>query len=155
MEWHAHIFNGKSILESGKTNLRGSGTKPRNFVAVRDVAYFVPLALSDPRLKNRTIEVGGPDNFSNNQVAELYGRMAGVVPKVNRLPPTVAKVLSMVLKPFNPGISRMMYVGSLPANAFGEQFDPKALQAEFGMRLTTLEEFVRERVAGKHRVVAA
>src|SRR6266487_1495686 len=30
MEWHAHIFNGKSILEKGKTSLLGMGTKPRN-----------------------------------------------------------------------------------------------------------------------------
>jgi len=147
MEWHAHIFNGKSILESGKTSLLGKGTKPRNFMAVRDVAQFVVAALTDPKLKNRTIEIGGPENFTNNQVSELYGKIAGVTPKVNHMPPLIAKAMSIMLKPFQPGVSRIMYMGSLPDDAFSERFDPAALLAEFPTHLTTLEEFIHERVA--------
>ena len=59
----------------------------------------------------------------------------------------MASVLSVVLKPFQPGVSRIMYMNSLPNDAFSETFDPTALLAEFPMHLTTLEEFVRERVA--------
>ena len=147
MEWHAHIFNGKSILESGKTSLLGKGTKLRNFVAVRDVAQFAVLALTEPKLQNRMLEVGGPGNFTNNQVAEMYGELAGVTPKVNHMPPAIAKVMSIVLKPFQPGVSRIMYVNSLPDDAFNQRFDPAALLAEFPMHLTWLEEFIRERVA--------
>jgi uncharacterized protein YbjT (DUF2867 family) len=147
MEWHAHIFNGKSILESGKTSLLGKGTKLRNFIAVRDVAQFAVLAVTDPKLQNRTLEIGGPGNFTNNQVTELYGKLAGVPPKISRLPSAVAKVMSIALKPFHPGLSRVMYIGSLPDEAFSERFDPAALLAEFPMHLTTLEEFVQERVA--------
>jgi uncharacterized protein YbjT (DUF2867 family) len=147
MEWHAHIFNGKAILETGKTSLLGKGTKPRNFVAVRDVAHFTVLALTEPKLKDRTLDVGGPGNFTNNQVAQLYGKLAGITPKVSHLPPAMASVLSVVLKPFQPGVSRIMYMNSLPNDAFSETFDPTALLAEFPMHLTTLEEFVRERVA--------
>lgn len=146
MEWHAHIFNGKSILESGKTSLVGKGTKLRNFVAVRDVARFAVLALTDPRLQNRTLEVGGPGNFTNNQVAELYGKMAGLTPKIGRLPAGMAKALSLALKPFHAGLSRVLYVGSLPDEAFSERYDPAGLLSEFPLELTTLEEFVRERV---------
>jgi NADH dehydrogenase len=51
METHAHFLNGKSILETGKTSLLGNGTKPRNFIAVRDVAQFAVLALTDARPK--------------------------------------------------------------------------------------------------------
>jgi uncharacterized protein YbjT (DUF2867 family) len=147
MEWHAHIFNGKSILESVKTSLLGKGTKLRNFVAVRDVAQFAVLALTDPKLKNRTLELGGPGNFTNNQVAEMYGKLAGVTPKVSHMPPAIAKVMSIVLKPFEPGVSRIMYLNSLPEDAFSEKFDPAALLADFSVRLTGLEEFIRERVA--------
>jgi nucleoside-diphosphate-sugar epimerase len=147
MEWHAHIFNGRSILESGKSSLLGKGTKPRNFVAVRDVAQFALLALTDPSLKNRTLEVGGPDNFTNNQVAELYGKIAGVRPKISHMPPFMAKAMSVMLKPVQPGISRIMFLGSLPDDAFCETFDPATLLAEFPIHLTTLEEFIHERVA--------
>lgn len=151
MEWHAHIFNGKSILESGKTSLLGNGTKPRNFIAVCDAAQFAVLALTDPRLKNRTLEIGGPGNFSNNEVSELYGKLAGVTPKVSHMPAGMAKVMSVALKPFQPGISRIMYVGSLPDDAFSERFDPSALLAEFPIGLTTLEDFIKERVMESRR----
>jgi uncharacterized protein YbjT (DUF2867 family) len=146
MEWHAHILNGRSILETGKTSLLGKGTKPRNFIAVRDVAQFAALALTDPKLKDRTLELGGPEDVTNDHVAELYGRLAGITPKVSHLPPAVAKVMSVVLKPFHPGVSRIMHMNSLPDDAFSETFDPTALRAEFPVPLTTLEEFIREQV---------
>ena len=154
MEWHAHIFNGKSILEKGKTSLLGNGTKLRNFIAVRDVAQFAVMALTDPKLKNRTIEVGGPENFTNNQVSELYGKLAGITPKVSHMPPFLAKALSVVLKPFQPGVTRIMYMGSLPDSAFSETFDSAGLLAEFPLHLTTLEEFIHERVEEKKQLPA-
>lgn len=147
MEWNVHIFNGKSILESGKTSLLGKGTKPRNFIAVRDVAQFAVRALMDARLKNRTIDIGGPQNATNNQVAELYGKIAGVTPKISHMPPFMAKAMSIMLKPVQPGISRIMYLSSLPDDAFCETFDPAPLLSEFPIHLTTLEEFIHERVA--------
>jgi uncharacterized protein YbjT (DUF2867 family) len=146
MEQNVYLYNGKSILESGKTSLLGNGTKPRNFIAVRDVAQFAVLAMLDPKLKNRTIDIGGPQNATNNQVAELYGKIAGITPKVSHMHPLMAKAMSVVLKPFQPGISRIMYLNSLPDNAFDETFDPVPLLAEFPMHLTTLEEFIREQV---------
>ena len=147
MEWHAHEFNGKSILESGKTTLLGRGTKPRNFVAARDVAAFVVLALTDPALRDRTLEVGGPQDLTNDQVAQLYGMLAGVRPKVRHVPPPLARGMSVVLKPFQPGVSRVMFMASLPDDAFSEHFDPGPLLAEFPLQLTTPEDFVGERVA--------
>jgi len=147
MEQNVHIFNGKSILENGKTRILGKGTKLRNFVAARDVAQFAVRALMDPTLKNRTIDIGGPQNVTNNQVAELYGKIAGVMPKISYMPPFMAKAMSVILKPFQPGISRIMYLGSLPDDAFSETFDPSILLAEFPIHLTSLEEFIHDRIA--------
>jgi len=48
---------------------------------------------------------------------------------------------------FWDGISRIMYMGSLPDDPFSERFDPTALAAEFPIPLTTLEELIQERVA--------
>lgn len=147
MEMHVHDLNGKSILEKGKTTLLNKGTKLRNFMAVRDGAKFAVLALTDPRLKNRTIEIGGPQNLTNNQVAELYGKIAGIQPKVSHIPPFVAKIMSFIIKPFHPGISRILYRASLSDDAFNEVFDPTTMLQEFPMKLTTVEEFIQERVA--------
>lgn len=154
MEWHVHIFNGKSILERSKTSLIGAGNKPRNFIAVHDAAQFAALALLDPRLKNRAIDIGGSENFTNNQVAELYGKITGVTPKVSHMPAGMAKVMSIAFKPFHPGLSRVMYIGSLPDDAFNERFDPSALLAEFPVHLTPIEEFVRQRVEERKQLVS-
>lgn len=152
MEQNVHLFNGKSILETGKTNLLGNGTKLRNFVAAGDVAQFAVRALTDPKLKNRTLDIGGPQNVTNNQVAELYGKLAGVTPKINHMRPFMARVMSVMLRPIQPGISRIMYLGSLSDDAFCETFDPAPLLAEFPIHLTTLEEFIQDRIAETKKV---
>jgi uncharacterized protein YbjT (DUF2867 family) len=154
MEWHAHIFNGKGILEKGKTTLLGKGTKPRNFMAVRDVAQFAVMALTSDKLKNQTLKLGGPQNFTNNQVSELYGKLAGITPKVSHMPLSVTRAMSVVLKPFQLGLSRVMYMNSLPDDAFSETFDPTKLLQEYPVQLTTLEEFIRERIAETQYQVA-
>ena len=146
MEWHAHTFNGKGIVERGKTTLLGRGTRPRNFVAVRDVAAMAVRALADPAMRGQTIEVCGPQNFTDNQVAELYGRVLGVTPKVAHVPPALLRVAEVVLKPFAPGVSRVMRLSGLPDDAYDATFDPTATLQAYPMRLTTLEEFIREKV---------
>ena len=146
METHAHTFNGKGIVERGKTTLLGRGTRRRNFVAVRDVAAMAVRALADPAMRGKTIEMGGPENFSDNQVAALYGRVLGVAPKVTHVPSAVLRVASVLLKPVAPGVSRVMRLSSLPDDAYDATFDPTATPQLYPMRLTTLEEFIRETV---------
>lgn len=146
METHAHLLNGKSILENGKTNLLGNGNKLRNFIAVRDVAYFAVMALTETKLINCELNLGGPGNFTNNEVAHLYGQIANITPKINHLPSPIVKLMSIFMKPFQPGLSRIFYMNSLPNDAFSETFDPTSLLTEFAVRLTTLEEFILERV---------
>ncbi len=147
MEMHVHDLNGKAILEKGGRTMLNPGTKLRNFMAVRDGARFAVLALTDPRLKNRTVEIGGPQNLTNNQVAELYGKLAGIQPRITHLPRAVPRIISLVTKPFHPGVSRIMYRASLPDDAFDEAFDTTAMLQEFPMELTTVEAFIQERVA--------
>jgi nucleoside-diphosphate-sugar epimerase len=151
MEWHAHIFNGKSILEKGRTQLLGSGTKPRNFVAAIDVAQLAASALTAPVIRHRVVEIGGPGNFNNNEVAELYARTAGIEPRISHLPRALVGVLARIAQPIHPGISRVMRVSSLPNDAFSETFDSAVLLREHPMRLTSLQEFVREQVAQAKR----
>jgi uncharacterized protein YbjT (DUF2867 family) len=146
MEWHAHVFNGKAILDKGRTTLLGTGTKPRNFVAASDVAAFAVLALTDPRLAGRTLDIGGPGDFTNDQVAALYGRAAGVTARVRHVPPVVVRSMSVVMRPFQPGVSRVMYMSGLPDDAYDETLDPAPLTAEFPVELTTMEEFIDARV---------
>lgn len=75
MEWHAHIYLGKDILEKGKATILGKGEVLTNFMAAGDVAKFVVIALKDPRACNRILEIGGLDNISKNDLAKMYIRL--------------------------------------------------------------------------------
>jgi len=154
MEWHAHTFNGKGLIEKGRTQLLGSGTKPRNFVATSDVAHFAVSALTSPDIQQRILDIGGPGNFSNNEVAALYARTLGIEPRVGHLPALLVGFLAKVARPFHPGLGRLMQLSSLPDDAFPESFDATRLTQvarDHAFQLTSLEDFVREQVAQARR----
>lgn len=147
MEQHAHEFNGKAVLERGRAFLLGSGQKPRNFVAAADVAQVAVEALLAERPPGPVVEIGGPDNCSNAEVAALYARLSGRPLRITRLPPSVARALAAVVAPLHPGVARLLRLSGLPDEAFDERFlGSEAVERTFGLRLTRLSEFVRERV---------
>jgi uncharacterized protein YbjT (DUF2867 family) len=145
MEWHVHNLLGATILTQGKTTIFGGGNNPTNFMAGKDVAHIAVIALTDPKMKNRIIEMGGPDNVTKNQIAEMYGRFSGKTPKVTNVPTGVMKVMAPIMRPFQPVISRLMYL-SVWGDTTDQTFNPEAMLKEFPMTLTRVEDFIREQV---------
>ncbi len=145
MEWHAHIFLGKDILEKGKATILGKGEVLTNFMAAGDVAKFVVIALKDPRACNRILEIGGLDNISKNDLAKMYIRLAGREAKIGHLPQPILRLMSILLKPFQPGISRVMLM-SYYNDRENQAFDASKIQAEFPIDLLSINEFVKARV---------
>lgn len=145
MEQHVHEFLGKLILDKGFALLFGPGRKRRNFVSVRDVAPFAAMALSGDALRNRTLDIGGPDNMSNLEVANLY-ILRSKQGRVFHLSPKVARVGAQLMRPLHEGIARVLEIGAVPDDDWPETFDPSRLQAEFPRAMTTVDKFVDERV---------
>jgi NADH dehydrogenase len=149
MEQHVHLFNGKGLLDKGRAQLIGPGTKPRNFVAASDVAQFAVRALLDDPAPFQALSIGGHGHHSNAEVAALYAREAGVPARISRLPVPLARIIATLAAPLHPGMARVLRLSSLPDGAYSERFDgADALEREHGIRLTRLEEFVAARVAG-------
>ena len=147
MEHHVHAFNGKGLLEKGTARLIGPGTKPRNFVFARDVAQFAVRALLEDPPPFRSLVVGGPGHHSNLEVAALYARIAGIPLRVSHLPARVAALLARMLRPLHQGAARILHLSSLPDEALPERLDaPIDYERDFGVRMTPLEEFVRQQV---------
>jgi uncharacterized protein YbjT (DUF2867 family) len=86
METHAHQLIGQPLLEKGKVSILGQGDSPRNFVAVNDVARLIEMVLDNPQAKGEIIEIGGPGNYTNNQVPQLYVRAIGNEAKIGNVP---------------------------------------------------------------------
>ncbi len=147
METHAHTMIGQPILETGKATLFGKGNSPRNFVAADDVAEYALIALHDDHAKGQTIEIGGPENLTNMEVAALYEKLAGRTAKVSHMPRMALRVMSGLLRPFHPGLSQVMKF-SLWADTSDQTFDPGETLKQYPMELTRLEDWARERAAG-------
>jgi uncharacterized protein YbjT (DUF2867 family) len=145
MECHVHRFNGQMLLERGFTVIVGPGTKPRNFVAVRDVAPFAVQALTEDDLNGRTLEIGGPDNVSNREVAVMYQERTRQG-RIVHLPLGAAKVLASLARPVHEGIARLLDMSTVPDDEMPETWQPGKLLAEFPRRLTTVDAFIDERV---------
>ena len=151
MEHHAHNFNGKGLLDKGKVQLIGAGTKRRNFIAATDVARLAERALLGDPLPFDALDIGGHGHHSNLDVAALYAQEAGLPLKVGHLPGGVARVLSVLARPLHPGAARLLRLLAMPDDAFEEHFDGAAeLERRFGFPLLRLEDFVRQQVHQRH-----
>lgn len=151
MEHHVHNFNGKVVLDKGRAQLIGPGTKPRNFVCAADVAQFAVRGLLEDPPPFRELAIGGHGQHSNAEVAAMYTRAAGITRPASHMPRAAARLISLAARPFHPGVARIMSLLSLPDEAYDERFEgAAALEARYGVTLTRVEDFVRRQVE-RHR----
>ncbi|MBF6612942.1 MAG: SDR family oxidoreductase [Chloroflexi bacterium] len=102
---------GEPLLKKGKTTLFGRGDNPINFVSVSDVASFVELAVVDPELRGKVVEVGGPQNLSMNQFADTFEQVTGKAGKISHIPLPMMRIMSVLMKPLNPTVARQIGSG--------------------------------------------
>lgn len=143
---HAHEMVGKAVLAGKTVWLLGRGTTPRNFVAVDDVAAVAVQALLDGRFSRQVLEVGGPDNLTDREVAALYGRLAGRPVRVRSLPKGMVRLLGRLAAPFHGGVRNLLtFITDLDGRP-DLQFDASGMPALLGRPPTSLESFVRSKL---------
>src|SRR2546421_9282585 len=133
---------GQPIREQSKTTIFGRGNNAINFVSVQDVARFVSIALDDPRARNAVIEVGGPENLTMNQVAEIFERASGRQAKKRHIPRLMMRVMSILMQPLNPALSRLIRNG-IYIDTADLRFDMADTAHSFGIHMISLEEVAR------------
>ncbi|HEY6539913.1 MAG TPA: SDR family oxidoreductase [Ktedonobacteraceae bacterium] len=138
MELWAQLI-GQPIWEQGKTTIFGGGNNPINFVSVEDVARFVSIALDDPRASNTVIEVGGPENLTMNQVAEIFERASGRQAKKRHIPLPMMRVMSILMQVINPAMGRLIR-NAIYMDTANLHYDMADTARVFGIELTSLEE---------------
>jgi nucleoside-diphosphate-sugar epimerase len=102
-----------------------------------------------PRSKslNEVIEVGGPEHLTMNQVAEIFERLSGRQAKKRHIPLPMMRVMSIVMKPVNPALSRQIRLGVFMETA-NLCYDMTETAITFGVRLTPFEEIARRTIRG-------
>ena len=107
--WAALI--GEPLLKTGKTTIFGQGDNPINFVSVYDIARFVELAVTDPAMQGVTVEVGGPENPSMRQVVRTFETISGKHGKVNSVPLSVMRLMSVLMRLVKPAMASQIQAG--------------------------------------------
>ena len=133
----------KGIRAKGVATIFGDGRNVANYIAVEDVAEFAVKVLARPEIVNEAIDLGGPSNVSQNDLAALLERRFKTAGK-RRHVPLVAMRLSPLVKPFNELAARMMTLGlysATEANAFPQW---KAAADRFGVAPPTVETYVEQ-----------
>ncbi|MEO8194215.1 MAG: SDR family oxidoreductase [Gemmatimonadales bacterium] len=147
MEMHAYQLIGKAVLEGKRVILFGRGQNPRNYVAAEDVAKTIHGVLQLPALRGEILEIGGPENLTAHQVVETFERVSGRRAKVMHVPLAAVRVMSRVLRPLHPGVSRVMRA-AIVAETTDQTFDPARFRSRVPITLTALDRWVHSRMAG-------
>lgn len=139
--WAAMV--GEPILKTGKTTIFGRGSNPINFVSAEDVAKFCVIALQDAQARNQLIKVGGPENLTFNQVAELFETLSGRSAKISHMPLPMMRVMRVVMRPFNPTLS-LQITGGILMDTENQAYDMSTTLQQYPVELVRLEEIARQ-----------
>ena len=138
---------GGPLLATGTTRVFGRGDNPINMVSAHDVARFVDLAVTDPAMRGRTVEVAGPANVTLNELAEAVRLASGRPGTVRHVPRLAMRLLATILRPVNPimaGIVRQ----ALVIDTRDMRVDTATIRAEYpSMPATALGTVIARTVA--------
>lgn len=145
MEWHAHNLLGKDILEKGKATIFGKGENPINFISARDMAKFAVIGFTRPEACDQIIKAIGPENISKNEIARMYERISGKYVKISHVPPFVLKIMPAIMRFVKPELVQVIQLSYL-MDTQNQVMDPCKTLEKYPMRLTRMEEIIREKV---------
>jgi uncharacterized protein YbjT (DUF2867 family) len=137
---------GDSIQKKGKCQVFGEGNNPVSFISVEDVKQFATLAALEPSLRNKTLEPGGPENLTVNQVVEKCAKFSGKTPKVSHIPVPMLRVMRQVMKVFNPGLSNLVGL-SIIMDTQPMVVDSSELAQRYNVQQKLFDEVIKQRVA--------
>lgn len=114
----------------------GEGCDRHGPVAAQDVVAFAIASVDDPRARNRVIPISGPQALSLRDASALCERILGK-------PVTVQPFTEDAPPPGWPPLLVQLML-AVPTDYFA---DSTGVAREFGVRLTTLDEFVQAALA--------
>lgn len=133
---------GEPLVSTGKTRIFGRGDNAINFVSAHDVARLVELAVLEQRMVGEVVEIGGLENLTMKQVAEIFERVTGRKGKVSHVPLPMMRLMSVLMRPLNPSLARQIHAGVV-MDTSDMTFDPAGFTQRYpSLPLTGLAEVV-------------
>ncbi len=100
----------------------GRGENPINFVSVADVAAVVERAVDHQSWRGQVVEVGGPENLTFNQLAQILQELRGQQHRIHHVPRPVLRAL---------GAFARQPRAALAMDMFDMSFDGRAAHAAY------------------------
>jgi nucleoside-diphosphate-sugar epimerase len=145
------FFNSiKNDVDKGKIGIIGDGNVKHSYITVDNTAKFIVKAIEEPDLFNKTIPLGGPEALSALEIKAVFEKVLGKPLNIKKTPAYVMKIMGNLLAPFNPAASNIMKLNYLSA-VEPSTIDVSALAEKLGIKLTTAEEFLEEKLAMTER----
>jgi NADH dehydrogenase len=113
---------------SGRPLVFGRGQNPINFVSVNDVAALVERAVLDPATRGETLEIGGPENLTFDQLAQALQNAAGRTAPPRHVPTTMLRVMANTIGRVKPQLGRQAEAAIVMDHA-DLSFDPVAIHS--------------------------
>lgn len=135
-----------SIEQRGVAHLPGDGTTRHSFICERDVADFLINASFSEEGRNAVLEVGGPQALSWLDVVGIYEDLLGTRLRIKTTPAFVFRNLARLFSLVSAPAANLMAINYLFAATDTVVTEPEAVAAQFGVRLTTAPEFLREKL---------
>jgi uncharacterized protein YbjT (DUF2867 family) len=113
-------------LGSGRPALVfGRGDNPINFVSVQDVATLCVRAVTDSTLRDRAVDVAGPDNLTLSELARKLG-----ADRIRHVPRALLRVLATATPLVAPAVARQT-TAALAMDTTDMTAEASALRSEF------------------------
>jgi NADH dehydrogenase len=111
---------------SGRPLVFGRGQNPINFVSVADVAALVEQAVIDPTTRGKTLEIGGPDNLTFDQLSQAVQSAAGRTAAPRHIPSVLLHLMANSVGRVKPELGRQARA-ALAMDRADLTFDPTDL----------------------------
>jgi NADH dehydrogenase len=96
----------RTAARSGRPVVFGRGENRINFVSVTDVAALVERAVTDPATRGETLEIGGPDNLTLNELARAVQTATGGSGPIRHVPPPMLQLMARTVGRLKPELGR-------------------------------------------------
>jgi NADH dehydrogenase len=128
----------QTARRSGRPLVFGRGNNAINFVSADDVAALVERVVTDPATRGRSIDIGGPEDVSFNQLAAAVQAAAGRTGAPRHVPRPMLRAMSVLMRPIKPELARQSRA-ALMMDTTDMRFDSTPTRAAYPeLPLTTL-----------------
>ncbi len=124
---------------NASARIYGSGTSPVSWVSFQDVAEMCVQALRHPAAERRAIDVGGPEALSPLEVVARFEQIGGRPFKLEHIADQALRAqFDAATDPLQKSFAALMM-----GYSSGDAMDVRPIQDEFGIELTSINEYAR------------